>query len=246
MDLSLFVDNLPRLLVGAFPDGPLGGAALSLVLAVISALASALLGVLGGVALALARGPWRALLLIVIGFFRGIPVLMLIFWTYFLLPVLLHVDVPGLAAVVCALSLVSGAYLAHSVHAGILAAGAGQWQAGLSLGLTRWQTLRCVLLPQAARIMTPSFVNQWVSLVKDTSLAYIVGVPELSFIATQINNRLMVYPAQIFLFVGLIYLVMCTALDRIATWLLTRADRAQARDGAARGAPQPASSGARG
>lgn len=246
MQWSLLLNNLPYLLVGAFPDGPLGGAALTLVLAVTSALASAVLGMAGGIALAMAGRIARVPLLLVIGFFRAIPVLMLIFWTYFLLPVLLHVDVPGLAAVVCALSLVSGAYLAHSVHAGILAAGAGQWQAGLSLGLTRWQTLRCVLLPQAARIMTPSFVNQWVSLVKDTSLAYIVGVPELSFIATQINNRLMVYPAQIFLFVGLIYLVMCTALDRIATWLLTRADRAQARDGAARGAPQPASSGARG
>ncbi|KGW95549.1 amino ABC transporter, permease, 3-TM region, His/Glu/Gln/Arg/opine family domain protein [Burkholderia pseudomallei MSHR456] len=181
MDLSILANNLPYLLVGAFPDGPLGGAALSLVLALASALASAGLGVALGVALALATGALRGALVVVIGFFRAIPVLMLIFWTYFLLPVLLHADVPGLAAVVCALSLVGGAYLAHSVHAGIRAAGDGQWQAGLALGLTRWQTVRHVLLPQAVRIMTPSFVNQWVSLVKDTSLAYIVGVPELSF-----------------------------------------------------------------
>ena len=70
------------------------------------------------------------------------------------------------------------------------------------------------MLPQAIRIMTPSFVNQWVALVKDTSLAYIVGVPELSFVATQVNNRLMVYPAPIFLFVALIYLVLCVARRR--------------------------------
>ncbi|MHA7188614.1 amino acid ABC transporter permease, partial [Burkholderia pseudomallei] len=190
-----------------------------------SALASAGLGVALGVALALATGALRGALVVVIGFFRAIPVLMLIFWTYFLLPVLLHADVPGLAAVVCALSLVGGAYLAHSVHAGIRAAGDGQWQAGLSLGLTRWQTVRHVLLPQAVRIMTPSFVNQWVSLVKDTSLAYIVGVPELSFVATQVNNRLMVYPAQIFLFVGVIYLILCTALDVAATRLLAHRRR---------------------
>jgi polar amino acid transport system permease protein len=100
----------------------------------------------------------------------------------------------------------------------------------MSLGLTRMQTLRHVLLPQAIRIMTPSFVNQWVSLVKDTSLAYIVGVGELSFVATQVNNRLMVYPVQIFLLVGFIYLVLCTALDRIATWWLTRS-RSAARRG---------------
>lgn len=247
MDLSILANNLPYLLVGAFPDGPLGGAALSLALALASALASAVLGVALGVALALATGALRGALIVVIGFFRAIPVLMLIFWTYFLLPVLLHADVPGLAAVVCALSLVGGAYLAHSVHAGIRAAGDGQRQAGLSLGLTRRQTVRYVLLPQAVRIMTPSFVNQWVSLVKDTSLAYIVGVPELSFVATQVNNRLMVYPAQIFLFVGVIYLILCTALDVAATWLLARRRRGPARaDGACRAAAaQPASGGPR-
>jgi polar amino acid transport system permease protein len=237
MEWSLFINNLPYLLVGAFPEGPLGGAALTLVLAVTSALASALLGVAGGVALAMAGRITRVPLLLVIGFFRAIPVLMLIFWTFFLLPVVFHVDVPGFAAVVCALSLIGGAYLAHSVHAGILAVGAGQWQAGLSLGLTRMQALRYVLLPQAIRVMTPSFVNQWVSLVKDTSLAYIVGVGELSFVATQVNNRLMVYPVQIFLFVGFVYLVMCTALDRIVTCWLTRTARTAPAHG--RAAAQP-------
>ncbi len=223
MPWELFVGNLRYLLIGAFPDGPLGGAALTLVLAVASAIASGLLGFAAGIALAMAGRAARVPLLVVIGFFRAIPVLMLIFWTYFLLPILFHVDVPGLAAVVCALSLIGGAYLAHSVHAGILAVGDAQWQAGLSLGLTRWQTLREVVLPQAVRIMAPSFVNQWVSLVKDTSLAYIVGVNELSFVATQVNNRLMVYPIPVFLFVAFLYLVLCTALDRAAmSWFARR------------------------
>ncbi len=95
--------------------------------------------------------------------------------------------------------------------------------------------------------MTPSFVNQWVSLVKDTSLAYIVGVPELSFVATQVNNRLMVYPAQIFLFVGVIYLILCTALDVAATRLLAhRRRRAPRGDDATRAsAAQPAAGGPR-
>jgi polar amino acid transport system permease protein len=229
MDWSLLASNLPYLLVGAFPNGPLGGAALTLVLASVSALASAIIGLAGGIALAMTQGAVRGLLIVVIGFFRAIPVLMLIFWTYFLLPVVLHIDVPGLAAVVCALSLIGGAYLAHSVNAGIRAVGEGQRQAGLSLGLTRMQTLRYVLLPQAIRIMAPSFVNQWVSLVKDTSLAYIVGVADLSFVATQVNNRLMVYPAQIFLFVGCVYLILCIALDRVATYWLTAHKRAARR-----------------
>jgi polar amino acid transport system permease protein len=225
MPWSVFAANLPYLLVGAFPQGPLGGAALTLVLAVTSALASAALGLGLGIALAMAGRITRTALLVVIGFFRAIPVLMLIFWTYFLLPVLFHVDVPGLLAVVSALSLIGGAYLAHSVHAGIVAVGEAQWQAGLSLGLTRFAALRHVVLPQAIRIMAPSFVNQWVSLVKDTSLAYIVGVGELSFVATQVNNRLMVYPIPVFLFVAALYLVMCTALDRAAIALLVRRRR---------------------
>jgi polar amino acid transport system permease protein len=159
-------------------------------------------------------------LVAVVGFFRAIPVLMLIFWTFFLMPMWLHVNVPGLATVICALALIGGAYLSHSVHAGIEAVGVGQRQAALSLGMTPWQALRHVVLPQATRIMTPSFINQWVSLIKDTSLAYIVGVPEFTFLANQVNNRLMVYPVQIFLFVGLIYLVLCASFQWLANALI--------------------------
>lgn len=215
MNFSVVLDNLPYLLWGDFPEGPLSGAALTLVLASTSAVASGMLGLAGGIALAMLNGPARWALTLVIGFFRAIPVLMLIFWTYFLLPILFGVNVPGLATVACALSLIGGAYLSHTVYAGIRGVGTAQWQAGMSLGLTRVQTLRHVVLPQALRMMAPSFVNQWISLVKDTSLAYIVGVAELSFLATQVNSRLMVYPAEVFAFVALIYFAMCSTLEWI-------------------------------
>ncbi|SDV47359.1 amino acid ABC transporter permease [Chitinasiproducens palmae] len=214
---------LPYLLLGAFPDGPLGGAALTLLLAVCSALGSALIGFVAGVALAMSRGLVHVTILAVIGFFRAIPVLLLIFWTFFVLPLLLHVDLPSQPTVVVALSFVGGAYLAHAVHAGIVAVSAGQWQAALSLGLTRRQALRFIIMPQALRIMIPSFVNQWVALIKDTSLAYIVGVPELSFLANQVNSRLMVHPVEIFLFVALLYFALCTGLGWGAARLLERA-----------------------
>jgi polar amino acid transport system permease protein len=237
-----WLPTLRYLLLGAFPNGPLGGAALTVVLSVVSALLSAAAGLAGGVALSMTRGATHLLLLGIVAFFRAIPVLMLIFWTFFLMPILLHVDVPGLVAVVCALSLIGGAYLSHSVYAGIVSIGAGQQNAALSLGLTRWQALRHVVLPQAVRVMMPSFVNQWVSLIKDTSLAYIVGVPEFTFLANQVNSRLMIYPAQIFVFVGIVYLVLCSALQWIASRVLLRARPARATDvdtetatGAARG-----------
>lgn len=222
MDFSVISDNLSYLLLGAYPDGPLGGAALTLLLASLSGLASAVLGLVLGVALAVLPGKPRLLLVALLGFFRAIPVLMLIFWTYFLLPIVFHVDVPALATVVCALSLIGGAYLAHSVYAGIHSLPAGQWAAARALGLRPWQVLRLVILPQALPVMLPSFLNQWVSLIKDTSLAYVIGVGELSFVATQVSNRVMVHPTEIFLFVALLYFLLCTSLDLAAAFLARR------------------------
>ena len=220
MDFSVISDNLSYFLLGAYPDGPLGGAALTLVLSALSGVISAVLGLVLGIALVLIRSRVRWLLLAVLGFLRAIPVVMLIFWSYFLLPIVFKVDVPALATVVCALSLIGGAYLAHSVYAGISSLAPGQWAAGKALGLSTWQVLRLIILPQALPMMLPSFLNQWISLIKDTSLAYVIGVGELSFVATQVSNRVMVHPTEIFLFVALVYFVFCSSLDLIANHLI--------------------------
>ena len=223
MNFSVVWDNLPYLLLGAWPDGPLGGAALTLALSLASGAASALLGLALGIALAMLRQrALRAALLGALAFLRAIPVLMLIFWVYFLLPIAFGLDVPELLTVVLALSLVGGAYLAHSVYAGISSLPPGQMQAALALGMTRWQAMRRVVLPQALPMMLPSFVNQWIALIKDTSLAYVIGVGELSFVATQVNNRVMVYPAEIFLAVAVLYYLMCASLDVASGRLLKR------------------------
>ncbi|GKX57378.1 ABC transporter permease [Leminorella grimontii] len=222
MDFSVIYDNLDYLLWGAYPDGPLGGAALTLIISLIAGVASAVLGVIFGVWLAMFRGWIGGLLAAVLGFFRAIPVIMLIFWAYFMLPMLFGVDIPAITSVICALALISAAYLAHGVKAGIIAIGAGQWQAGLSLGFNRWQVLWHIVLPQALRMMVPSFINQWISLIKDTSLAYVVGVGELTFLATQVNNRSMVYPTEVFLFIALVYFLFCLTLDVVANALSRR------------------------
>ncbi|ATE59497.1 amino acid ABC transporter permease [Thauera sinica] len=222
MDFSVVAGNFSYFMLGAWPDGALGGAALTLVLSVVSALASGVLGLVFGIALAMTRGFAHEALLLGLGFFRAIPVIMLIFWTYFLLPILFGIDVPGVDTVVVALSLIGGSYLAHSVHAGILSLPPGQWQAAAALGFRRGQALRLVILPQALPIMVPSFINQWVALIKDTSLAYVIGVGELSFVATQVSNREMVYPTEIFLFVALVYFILCSTLELCANRLARR------------------------
>jgi len=222
MDFSIIQDNLSYLLLGTWPDGPLGGAALTVVISLLAGVVSALLGTVLGIVLAISSGIPAALLAMVLGFFRAIPVIMLIFWSYFLLPILFGIDIPEITTVVCALALISSAYLAHAVKAGILAIGVGQSQAGLSLGLTRWQTLGYIVLPQALRMMVPSFINQWISLIKDTSLAYIIGVGELTFLATQVNNRSMVHPTEVFLFIAGVYFILCLLLECVANLVQRR------------------------
>lgn len=212
LNTEVIAANLDYLLLGNWPNGPLGGMALSVVMGLIAAACASLLGLAGGIVLTLAGGGLRHALALCCGLLRAVPVLMLIFWSYFMLPVLFGIDVPGTLTVVAALSLIGGAYLCQAVQAGIAAIPAAQWQAGLSLGFTRGQTLRLIVLPQALRIMVPSFVNQWISLVKDTSLAYIVGVGELTLVASQVNNREQVYPLEIFAFVALMYFLLCSVL----------------------------------
>lgn len=203
--LEVIWNNLGYLMWGNFP----GGIFLTLLMSLVAIIFSSLLGIIAGVALTVVKGFSRHLLIGVLGFLRAIPVIMLIFWTYFLLPVMFNIDIPAIATVIFALSFIGAAYIGHSVHAGMIAIAKEQWQAAFSLGLTKQQVIMFIILPQALTIMLPSFINQWISLIKDTSLAYIVGVAEFTFVATQLNNRSMVYPTEIFLFVIIVYFIIC-------------------------------------
>ena len=82
--------------------------------------------------------------------------------------------------------------------------------------------MRLVILPQALRHMLPSLVNQFISTIKETSLGYIIGLSEVSFMAAQINTQVFIYPQQIFLMLGLTYFVLCFSLSRFAFWLERR------------------------
>ena len=107
MDFSFLADDWHYLLWGTFPEGPPGGALLTLLLSAGAGLASAGLGLVFGVLLVWLQGPALAVLSVVLGFLRAIPVLMLIFWTYFLLPMLFGIEVPGVFSVMAALALVA-------------------------------------------------------------------------------------------------------------------------------------------
>ncbi|MFH1059965.1 MAG: amino acid ABC transporter permease [Pseudomonadota bacterium] len=209
-------------MVGRWPHGPLGGLGLTLYLAAVSCA----LSFLGGLVLALmglARNPiLRWFTHTLVNLVRGVPLLMVIFWTYFLLPALLGQAVAENQTIIIALTLFTSAYMAGIIRAGIAAVPQGQSEAGISTGLKPWQVMAFIVLPQGLRNMVPSLVNQFVSLIKDTSLAFIVGVSELTHVATQVNNRSLVHPTEIFAFIALLYFIVCYAFTSLSRWLERR------------------------
>jgi len=222
MDLSVIRDNLTYFLIGRYPHGPLGGVALTLILALVS-LALSLVGGLALGLISVSRRRWvRWPALAFINTVRGLPLLMVIFWTYFLWPALLGRPTAESQTVVLSLTVFTSAYMAQIVRAGIAGVPRGQTEAALATGLSSRRTLLVVVLPQALRNMIPSFVNQFVSMIKDTSLAFIVGVDELTHVATQVNNRTLVHPTEIFLFIAVVYFAICYAFTTLSRWLERR------------------------
>ena len=217
-DISVITDNFTYFMIGRYPHGPLGGVGLTLYLAVASCILSffggLILGLLSVSRFSVVRYPALAFINLV----RGMPLLMVIFWMYFLMPALFG-KVAENNTVIMALTLFTSAYMSRIVVAGIEGIPKGQTEAAISTGLKQWQVMLYIVLPQGLRNMIPSFVNQFVSLIKDTSLAFIVGVSELTHVATQINNRTMAFPTEIFVFIALVYFILCFAFTSLSRWL---------------------------
>ena len=222
LDFSVVRDNLSYFFIGRYPKGTLGGVGLTLYLAVVSLA----LSFIGGLVLGLLSVSRNRLLrwgsMTVIQTIRGMPLLMVIFWMFFLLPAMLGGGMTAAWTIIVALTLFTSAYMSEIVRAGITGIPKGQMEAAISTGLSHGQAMFYIILPQALRNMIPSFVNQFVSMIKDTSLAFIVGVTELTQIATQINNRTMLFPTEIFLFIAVIYFIICFAFTELSRWLERR------------------------
>ncbi len=229
MHWNVVANNLDYLLVGAFPKGPLGGLAMTAILAVGGIFGAFWLG-LGIGLMRIAKNRklrWPAMAYIEI--IRGTPLLMVVFWFYFLAPVLLGKTLPEAQSALIALIVFTSAYIAEIVRAGVESLPKGQMEAARGTGLSHAQTMIHVILPQALFNMIPSFVNQFVSLTKDTSLAFIIGVNELTKAATQINNRTLTAPTEIFITIALLYFVICFCLTELSRWLERHINRYQAR-----------------
>lgn len=226
--LDILRDYWPMLLVGQYPHGPLGGLALTLILAVCGLLLSLPLALL--IALARVSGNRFFVLpsTILVQLVRGMPLLMLIFWAYFVIPKLTGQMVSGFTTLVMALVIYESAYLSEVIRAGIEAIPKGQIEASRSLGAGYWQTMRKVVLPQALFNVLPSMTSQFVSTIKETSLGYVISVNELTFAANQVNNLVLTKPLQVFGILAIIYFVVCFSLSRVLYWIDIRVRRARA------------------
>jgi len=210
--LNVVADNMGYLLTGAWATG----------LVTLAALA---IGVLIGLPCGLARMSKRRFLYVpavsYIEVFRNTPALVQLIWIYYCLPILVGINMSAAVSATLALGLNAAAYVAEIFRAGIQSIDRGQIDASRSLGMSYLQTMRKVILPQAVRRMIPAFVNEIVALLKYSSLVSVLGVADLTYQA-QVVSTTTYRPIEIFTFIALVYLALCTFLSYSARRLELR------------------------
>ena len=202
-DFKVIIESIPFLLEGL---------SLTFLLTFLAIIGGLFLGIL----LALARLSHIKILSFVAGtyvnFFRSMPLILVIFWFYFLVPLIVGHPVGGFYSVLIAFTLFEAAYYCEIMRAGFQSIREGQMQAGRAIGLTYTQNIRYVILPQAFRNMLPILLTQAVILFQDTSLVYVVGLHDFlvnaEIVATR-ENRLI----ELFSTVAVVYFVLCLSLS---------------------------------
>lgn len=152
---------------------------------------------------------------------RNTPALVQLIWVYYCLPILTGLELQTTISCIIALSLQSGAYIGEIVRGGIAGIDRGQSEAARTLGMSNWQTMTRIILPQALRRMLAPLVNQAVTLLKYSSLVSILGVTDLTYNA-QVLATTTFRPLEIFTFLALEYLLICSALSYLASRLEKR------------------------
>jgi His/Glu/Gln/Arg/opine family amino acid ABC transporter permease subunit len=164
------------------------GAGLTVLLTVLTMLAA----VPAGIVLALMRLSRSRILstaaLWFVEFFRNLPLILVVYWAFYVMPVFLHIEFSAFTTGLIALCLNVSAYNAETFRAGINSIRKGQMEAAIAVGMSRWQAMKQIIIPQAWRRVLPVLASTWVSLFKDTSLVSVIAVGELAHVALQIRS----------------------------------------------------------
>lgn len=188
---------------------------------VISILLSFIIGLILGTVRYVKIKYLSAIVGVIIDVIRNLPLLLIIFFTYFGLPDM-GIRVDPMIAAITALVVFEAAMLAEIVRAGIAAVPKGQMEGARSNGMTYAQALFHIILPQALTMMIPALLSQFVSLVKDTSLATIIVLPELLYHAQIIYSQDPNYIIPMYAIIAVMYFILCFCLSRLAKYMQTR------------------------
>ena len=208
---SLVWSSVPTLLEGAL---------LTLQLTTIAVAIGIVLGTIFGI-MRLSSTPLRYLAVAYIDFIRGTPLLVQIFIIYYGMPSLIKQPVPPYIAAVIALSINSGAYVAEIVRAGIQSIEKGQTEAALSLGLSKTAAMTHIILPQAFKRIVPPLGNEFIALLKDSSLVSAIALEELVRKAQIVSGRTF-RPFEVWFVVAIMYLIMYVTISQIVRILEKR------------------------
>ncbi|MEG6584974.1 amino acid ABC transporter permease [Dendrosporobacter sp. 1207_IL3150] len=211
-DFDLVIRSFPLLLAGA---------GVTVQITALSVSFGLLIGMFVGIARLSKIWPVKFLAGIYVDFIRGTPLLVQIFIIYFALPMILGTRIDPFIAAITACSVNSGAYVAEIFRAGIQSIDKGQMEAGRSLGMTWAQTMRYIILPQAFKRVIPPLGNEFIAMLKDSSLVSVIGFEELTRRGQLIIAR--TYGSfEIWLTVAFIYLVMTLTISRLVDYLERR------------------------
>jgi polar amino acid transport system permease protein len=188
----------------------LRGAGMTLLMAAVSVIPATICGMVLALAQVFGNGAVKSGAVAYLFLIRGIPLLVLLTFTYYLLP-LTGIDLPPFWGVVVVFALYYAAFMSEVFRAGILSLPRAQWDAARSLGMTRRLMLQIVIFPQALRLASPPFVSLCANLVKATSLVSIVGLWELTMASREIVERTLA-PFQIFVGAAVVYFCICYTL----------------------------------
>jgi polar amino acid transport system permease protein len=199
----------------------LAGLGLTLLLSLLTVLCSLVLG--GAVGLARCYGPaWlRAPLVFYIDSMRAVPVLVVLVWTYFALPIVTGAVLPPFWAALAALSAHIGAYVAEIVRAGVSSIRPGQTRAALALGMSRAQAVRTIVLPQAIVRMLPAFGSIISIAIKDTAIATVIAVPEYMNRSQTLAGESF-HPIEVFLTAMAVYFIILFPVTRAVDMVYLR------------------------
>jgi His/Glu/Gln/Arg/opine family amino acid ABC transporter permease subunit len=170
-------------------DALLAGTATTVLLTVLTMAIAVPCGMIVAALRLYAWAPVRAAATAYVELFRNLPLILVVYWAFYVLPITTGLGLSPFATGLAALALNVTAYNAETFRAGIHSIRRGQTEAAMALGMTRAQALRRVLIPQASRRVLPILASTWVSLFKDTSLVSVIAVSELAYVSMQIRSQ---------------------------------------------------------